>query len=413
VIPYIKVAIISAILIATINLPYLIKLPGGASVTAQLIIWIAIFAVYAILTWGKKVVGGIEKEAIIFLGLIAVSIYLIAGIFSGFKYYPALLSPYAMLGAALFFMPKILSQEVLRDHIVGLRHSLGIKILIAVTMITLAQFNINLLYRSYYLPFAQFNTFLIARTFVIDLIPWISLQILATVVSMNAGTGATIGLRGLMEGFWRLSPLRPEIGLIARGILGTFSAFIGIALLGGRLIPFIGYKDMIKRAQISLSAMFSIVATLVLVWLLVGGLIPFVVTGTSMTPGFQVGDIVIASTKVDITTVNVGDVVVYRYLDKTIIHRVVEKTYMGNELILRTKGDAVPEPDQWIVRKRQLIGKVEYTVPMIGWATIYARETLNNVVDGIKWLVDLMISKGLTGFLGFANYNALFGVNKW
>src|SRR3989344_6804572 len=89
-----------------------------------------------------------------------------------------------------------------------------------------------------------------------------------------------------------------------------------------------------------------------------------VVSG-SMEPVLYRGDLIILTSPKDI---KVTDVVIYQRPDisETIIHRIIEERDGGYII----KGDNNPIPDPGIVRRNQIIGKVIYAVPLLGYPRV-------------------------------------------
>lgn len=89
-----------------------------------------------------------------------------------------------------------------------------------------------------------------------------------------------------------------------------------------------------------------------------------VVSG-SMEPVLYRGDLIILTSPKDI---KVTDVVIYQRPDisETIIHRIIEEKDGGYVI----KGDNNPIPDPGIVRKEQILGKVIYAVPLLGYPRV-------------------------------------------
>ncbi len=86
----------------------------------------------------------------------------------------------------------------------------------------------------------------------------------------------------------------------------------------------------------------------------------FSVVSESMEPTLHVGDMVIIQ-KSD--TYNVGDIVVYMYGSKPIIHRIIE-IKNGDYII---KGDNNPASDPYPVKKSQIVGKSIAVLPLAGF----------------------------------------------
>ena len=93
-----------------------------------------------------------------------------------------------------------------------------------------------------------------------------------------------------------------------------------------------------------------------------------VVSG-SMEPVLYSGDLIILTSPKDI---KVTDVVIYQRPDisETIIHRIIEERDGGYII----KGDNNPIPDPGIVRRNQIIGKVIYAVPLLGYPRVLVFE---------------------------------------
>ncbi|RLG16450.1 signal peptidase I [Nanoarchaeota archaeon] len=95
-----------------------------------------------------------------------------------------------------------------------------------------------------------------------------------------------------------------------------------------------------------------------------------VVLGGSMSPTINMGDLVIV-TPTNFEEVKINDVIAFRDRDRNIpvTHRVVNITEGG----LITKGDANEDPDHWVVKPDDIIGKVSFTIPLVGYFVHYAR----------------------------------------
>ena len=111
---------------------------------------------------------------------------------------------------------------------------------------------------------------------------------------------------------------------------------------------------------------------LVLIFTFSWGLLPIrptaVATG-SMTPRLKVGDLVVTSIFTD--SVEVGDIIQFRRDDVTVIHRVVELTRVNGEVVYVTRGDANKSNDGGYVRMQDVEGKVLFSIPYLGWITLW------------------------------------------
>lgn len=113
------------------------------------------------------------------------------------------------------------------------------------------------------------------------------------------------------------------------------------------------------------------VQLVMLLWVLAPALVlgwqPVVITGGSMTPGIQVGDVVLARPAQDAVP---GDVVVFEEptRDQLVTHRVVDITEDGR---LRTQGDANGTPDSRAVPDEDLVGVGALLVPLVGRPAVW------------------------------------------
>jgi signal peptidase len=89
----------------------------------------------------------------------------------------------------------------------------------------------------------------------------------------------------------------------------------------------------------------------------------------SMEPAIPVGSIVVIK-PVNPETLQTGDIICFELSEPTsITHRITNITDEG----FITKGDANEDPDQWTVKKENVIGKVILTIPFIGYLGYFVR----------------------------------------
>lgn len=95
----------------------------------------------------------------------------------------------------------------------------------------------------------------------------------------------------------------------------------------------------------------------------------------SMVPAIGVGSVV-AIKPVNPDNLEVGDVICYRFSETTsVTHRIIEVNDEG----FITKGDANEDPDQLAVRKEDVIGKVVFTLPLIGYLSSFTRTAVGYI----------------------------------
>ena len=89
----------------------------------------------------------------------------------------------------------------------------------------------------------------------------------------------------------------------------------------------------------------------------------------SMEPAIPVGSVVVIKLA-NPENLKIGDIICFQLSQPTsITHRIINITEEG----FITKGDANEDPDTWIVKNENVIGKAVFTVPFIGYLGYLAR----------------------------------------
>ncbi|WP_164743430.1 signal peptidase I [Microbacterium sulfonylureivorans] len=146
-----------------------------------------------------------------------------------------------------------------------------------------------------------------------------------------------------------------------------------------------------------LLALVALLAIAVVIVPLVTGSKPYTVLTGSMAPQYPPGTLVIV-TPVDISEIDLGDVVTYQLESgkpAVVTHRVAAVGAAADgEPLLITRGDANDADDPDPVRPVQVVGRLWYAVPYVGW--------INNVVTGEARAWALPIVVGLLFAYGIA-----------
>ncbi|MEM0095693.1 MAG: signal peptidase I [Candidatus Bathyarchaeia archaeon] len=94
----------------------------------------------------------------------------------------------------------------------------------------------------------------------------------------------------------------------------------------------------------------------------------------SMEPAIPVGSIVVIK-PVNPETLKIGDIICFKIGSEsttTVTHRIINITANG----FITKGDANEDPDWWVVKKENVVGKVIAIIPLIGYLGYFVRTPL-------------------------------------
>jgi len=101
-----------------------------------------------------------------------------------------------------------------------------------------------------------------------------------------------------------------------------------------------------------------------------------IVQSGSMAPAIKMGSIVAVKPADDY---KVGDVITFGPYTRTkapTSHRIYDIKVEGGEPVYITKGDANNAPDQREITKRDIVGKVLFSIPYLGYAVDFAKRPL-------------------------------------
>ncbi|MBI4198839.1 MAG: signal peptidase I [Chloroflexi bacterium] len=101
------------------------------------------------------------------------------------------------------------------------------------------------------------------------------------------------------------------------------------------------------------------------------GFNPLIVLSASMEPVIRTGDIAVTR-DVDPTTVGLGDVVTYRSGSLFVTHRIIRVVDTPQGRQFEMKGDNNPTPDVTLVAEEQVVARLVYGVPKMGYLVHFA-----------------------------------------
>ena len=91
----------------------------------------------------------------------------------------------------------------------------------------------------------------------------------------------------------------------------------------------------------------------------------------SMNPKIEKGDLAIIDHKYKYDKLDIGQVIAYKRDNIIIVHRIVKKININNEILYYTKGDANNNIDDLIINKDMIIGIVDHRIKYIGLPTVW------------------------------------------
>lgn len=118
-----------------------------------------------------------------------------------------------------------------------------------------------------------------------------------------------------------------------------------------------------------------IIMTMLLALMLLGGRLfgmeNFIVLSGSMEPAYHTGSLVYVKS-VGAEELAVGDPITFQLTEDTVAtHRIIEVIESGGACQYRTKGDANDTADGSLVSESDIVGKVVFAVPYLGYFTAF------------------------------------------
>lgn len=122
------------------------------------------------------------------------------------------------------------------------------------------------------------------------------------------------------------------------------------------------------------------------------------VASGSMEPTLNEGDLIVVQGGLNASTIvaetGTGDIIIFhrpRDYNELIVHRAIEKWQDSNSWKFRTKGDANPSPDSWIVDETEIVGKVVGTVPYVGHIPLFVHTTNGKMIIVILIIILVLL----------------------
>ena len=119
-----------------------------------------------------------------------------------------------------------------------------------------------------------------------------------------------------------------------------------------------------------------VILLIVSVFPITGNYKMMIVQSGSMEPAIKMGSIVMVK---PVDDYKINDVISFGEATKTkapTTHRIYDMKVQGGEPIYITKGDANDAPDTKEIRKEDIVGKVLFSVPFVGYAVDFAKKPI-------------------------------------
>lgn len=319
-----------------------------------------------------KVKGRYNKKltiAMTAIGIIHMAILYILGIYVGFYKATVQFSKWSLINYILPYVVIIVSIENIRKNILLKDNKKANKIILIIAVILDIALNTNInnvkTLTDYYILIGITTFSSIANNLLYNYI---------TIKYRNCR--AVIVYRLITILYVYVIPITPDINIFLESILKIIIPYI-IYLILEAIYSKKETKISIttKTKDIAITSILVILTAIVL--MLVSGKFKYgvlVIGSGSMTGTINKTDVIIYEKKDKDEEIGIGDIIVFEDEEKRIIHRVIDKNSTINETRYFTKGDANPNQDDSYRTDEDIIGKVKFRIPYIGYLSILLNE---------------------------------------
>lgn len=321
---------------------------------------------------GLRVRSGVNKtQSLLIVLIIYIILYFLSGLIFGFERTPYSKDILSVLLNLWSFGSIIILQEYVRLQLVKNEN----KKMYNLVLTTLVFFVLNLNYSNFLDNFIDFKTIFIYASSV--LLPAIAESAVLTYLIYTSGVKSSIIYRLFVTIPPFLIPIVPSFDWFV-------TAVVGVVLPLGVYI-YINYVNVVKNERLSRGerkryspvVYIPVFALIAVFAAFVMGLFkyqPVAVLSGSMSPTFNRGDAVIINklSKQEKNELKKGDIIQFISGTRYVVHRIYKVTNdeYGNKAFI-TKGDHNNAPDSDMVSLDNVIGKVSFSVPLIGYPSVW------------------------------------------
>ena len=321
--------------------------------------------------------GGLRLKATVIrlalvIGFFQLALYVIGGLFSSFGKSPYSFTPAGILTNLVFVGSMLVGMELSRAWLItrlGKKHTL------------LAVAFVAVLYTLLSLPLVRITGLrpeLASITYVNStVLPTLAESMLASFLALLGGPLAAIAYRGILQAFWWFCPILPNLPWAFKGLIGVVVPIVGLVVANTLRTSRPRHRQARRERGGSLAGwVVTTIIAVVIIWFAVGlfPVQPTTVISGSMRPSLDVGDVVIVG-KVPVDTIEPGDIIQFREAEGiATVHRVVKIQEIEGNMVFITQGDDNREPDPNPVLAANVVGKVIFNIPKVGWVAIAVKE---------------------------------------
>ena len=298
---------------------------------------------------------------------------IIVGFIEGFGKSPYDHSLWGIFINLLLICSSLIGREFARDYLINNRRIGKSRFLYLVLVAVLMTFT-NLPISSYQSFKTKFDIIKFAGDM---LLPELSNNIFAAYLVYMGGPILSIIYLGIQQGFYWLFPVLPNLSWISKALIGTLSPFFSFMILQYIYNMEVKEKEKgnyKKEPENPFTLIITSIISIAIVWFSAGvfPIRPYVIATGSMQPMIYPGDMVLVK-KMETKDLAVGDVIQFKSNEVYIFHRIIDIMEDKEGIGYKTKGDNNSAADPELIRPGVIRGIVVYTIPKIGWPTLFLK----------------------------------------
>ena len=317
------------------------------------------------------------REMAIVGGLIYIIIYYLSGLLIGYSDSPFNHTFIPIIKNLYAFLVIAIGQEIIRSSFIKRdNNKKNINNIWIVTIILIIYEIITLNNFTFFNSFSNLLTFMVK-----DLLPILISNIFLTYLTYREGLISSLLYKIPFVIIYVLTPIFPTNNY---AVLCVIQAIVPLIIYLKLEKDYFSHLDIFIKEGISKGDKYRFALFVGLLAVVISfasgslGVAPVVIVSGSMEPIIKRGDVVVYK-KIDYKEIEIGDIIVYNLNSIRVVHRVISfKNSSNGEILLVTKGDNNSYKDSNPVKKSQLVGKLLFIIPKMGYPTIWFNEITNS-----------------------------------
>ena len=307
------------------------------------------------------------------IGILYVAIVYIIGIFTGFYYSTVTFSIWTIVNYILPYTVIIISSEIIRKSIL-LKDDKISKYIVLIAFVIL---DVILSTNIYNLK--TVNDYFVLVTFII-MASIANNMLFNYIITKYRNVKAIIIYKIITTLYMYIIPITPNIYIFLESVLKIiipYFIYILMENLYNKSNEIISVKQTRKETIISIIVCIIVVFIIMLIscQFKIGIL---VIGSESMTGTINKGDAIIYEKYDEEEEIKTGDIIVFVEDGVKIVRRVEDERLMGEEMRYYTKGDANEQKDDGYRKREDIMGKVTFRIPYIGYFTLWINNLIGN-----------------------------------